>query len=292
MPRRAAKTPPETLAYEGVVCYVSPGRRANHTPIYHASDGRDHFYTDDKAEYDRLPDSYEKKGISFYVARRKTDGNVPLYRLYCKRADDHFYLASADARGARVKRRRYKADGILGYVMTTEDARHVAFMRAWNPQKRQHFYTTNVGEIDNRNQKLTGGQLRRLLKRQLRGHLSKARRYHFADYAYFCPTRDAAQAIIDKSGIDGLRYQDEDLDCDDFAHLLKSAFIKDACHGDIRSMPYAFGVIWGEAPMTHAWNVIVISNGRRHSVWLVEPQRGTLYRPTRQTHGNIRLVIM
>lgn len=113
---------------------------------------------------------------------------------------------------------------------------------------------------------------------------------YLADAEYFCPTQKVAQEIIKASKVDQRSYIMEIHDCDDFAHLLKSAFIEDAYDNGRRSMPYALGIVWGSKP-AHAMNVIVVSGGADFTVRLIEPQNGKLYKPQHKKLDRIYLMI-
>jgi hypothetical protein len=56
-------------------------------------------------------------------------------------------------------------------------------------------------------------------------------------------------------------------------------------------MPYAMGIAWGSKP-AHAMNVIVVSDGRKYKVKLVEPQNGKLYAPSAKKLAEIYLIIL
>jgi hypothetical protein len=100
-----------------------------------------------------------------------------------------------------------------------------------------------------------------------------------------------AQQITDASNVAKHRYITEVFDCDDFAHLLKSAFIDDAYDGGRRSMPYALGVMWGTTP-SHAMNVLAVGNGKDYFTKVIEPQTGTIYEPSDKKLTGIYLVVV
>ena len=99
-------------------------------------------------------------------------------------------------------------------------------------------------------------------------------------------------AVLDaEAQVDQERYISHKFDCDDFAHLLKSAFIRDAYTNGYRRHPYSLGVVWGKDP-AHAMNLIVTSNGSRRSFRLIEPQSGNFYKPSDEKLKDIYLVII
>lgn len=277
-------------AYEGVECYVSLNQEGNHVPLYRAWNQGDHFYTTSKEEYDGLAGNYQREGISCYVSTVKGHGHVPLYRLYSSKADDHFYCISAAERDEAVSKHGYALEGIVGYVLRREGMGHVPFYRAWNPEIGDHFYTTNVREIDDNGPSLTPGNLREIIQTQLKGHLGNVQMF-FADGRYFCPTERVSSDIIHSSHVDQRRYIAEIHDCDDFAHLLKSAFIEDAYDGGRRSMPYALGIVWGSKP-AHAMNMLVLGDGKDFHVQIVEPQTGTIHQPSEDKLNEIYLIVI
>jgi hypothetical protein len=263
-------------AYEGIECYVSAVVQPNYVPIYRAWNGSDHFYTSSESEYNGLPVSYQREGISCYIGGAMLPAHVPLFRLYKAAIDDHFYCISVVERNNAVSTFKYTYEGIVGYVLPSESPGHVPLYRALNPEIGDHFYTTNVVEIDNNGPSLSRSKLENLLKSKMSGYFLSSKKLYFADQSYFCPTEAVAQQIIDACKVDQKSYISEIFDCDDFAYLLKVAFIGDAYDGGRRSMPYAFGIVWGNKP-AHAMNFLVTSDGKDYVVRLVEPQTGTVH---------------
>ncbi|KPK89479.1 MAG: hypothetical protein AMJ94_12040 [Deltaproteobacteria bacterium SM23_61] len=276
-------------AYEGVQCYVAAKALANHHPLYRSWNGSDHFYTSSKAEYDGLPNKYKREGIACYVATTKIPGHTELYRLYKGKIDDHFYTTSSSEKNKAVSSYGYKYEGVVGYVATSPSVDHSEFYRAWNPVIGDHFYTRNVKEIDDNGPTRTANQLKTVLKNQL-GSYYKSVKQFYADGRYFCPTEAVAKEIIKAAKVDQKRYISSVFDCDDFAHLLKSAFIEDAYDSGRRSMPYAMGIIWGSKP-AHAMNFIVLGDGKNFTVRIIEPQTGKLHKPAEKKLQEIYLLI-
>ena len=276
-------------AYEGVQCYVSKKKTTNHIPLYRSWNGKDHFYTTSKGEYNGLPRKYKREGIACYIAKSRISGHIPLYRLYKGRIDDHFYTTSYSEKNKAVRVHGYKYEGVAGYVSSTKTANHTEFFRAWNPSIGDHFYTTKVKEIDDNGPSLTSSKLKTVLRNQLKKYTKRVRIYT-ADAKYFCPTQKVAQEIINEAKVHQRTYIKEISDCDDFAHLLKSAFIEDVYDSGRRSMPYAFGIVWGSKP-AHAMNVIVVSGGNDYTVRLIEPQTGKIYKPGDKKLKEIYLII-
>lgn len=265
-------------AYEGIEGYVLNVFKSNYAPLYRAWNGSDHFYTSSKNEYDSLPKTYKQEGIACYIATSQLSGHVPFYRLYSGTADDHFYCISTIEKDNAVKYLGYTYEGIVGYVIPQEVSGYVPLFRAWNPEIGDHFYTTDVSEIDKNGPTKSKGDLKTLLESQLSGYLKDVKMF-FADANYFCPTESVAKQIINASKVAQQRYIAEVHDCDDFAFLLKSAFIEDAYDSGRRTMPYAFGIIWGSNP-AHAMNIIIIGDGSNYITKIVEPQTGAIYSPS------------
>ncbi len=263
-------------AYEGVQCYVAKKKITNHKPLYRSWNGSDHFYTTSKKEYDGLPKKYKREGIACYVASKKLADHTALYRLYRGKGDDHFYTTSVAERIRAVNVHKYNLEGTIGYVAKAKDAKHVPLYRAYNPKISDHFYTTNVKEIDNNGPSLSSNQLKTKVRAQLKGYM-KGCRIYTADNRYFCPTEKVAKELIDAAKVDQKTYIKEIFDCDDFAHLLKSEFIMDCYDSGRRSMPYAMGIVWGNKP-PHAMNVIVLGDGKKFHVRIIEPQSGKIYK--------------
>lgn len=276
--------------YEGIECYVRESAGTGYTPLYRAWNGRDHFYTVSKSEYDGLPSQYHREGISCYIASSPKPLHVPLFRLYKGPDDDHFYCTSTGERDNAVSNLGYTLEGVIGYVMPTDAVNHRALYRAWNPEIGDHFYTMEVSEIDKNGPTLTSSEMEGLLKDKLDKYLDGAKIY-LADSNYFCPTERVAGEIIDACQVDLRRYISEVHDCDDFAHLLKSAFIEDAYDSGRRSMPYAVGIVWGRRP-AHAMNVLAIGDGAKFHVKLIEPQTGTIHALSDDKLKEIYLVVM
>lgn len=276
--------------YEGIECYVRPSEASGYVPLYRAWNGRDHFYTSSKSEYDGLPQGYHREGIACYVALRPGPLLVALYRLYKGGADDHFYCISKTERDKAIATHGYTDEGIVGYVMPTEAINFVALYRAWNPEIADHFYTATVKEIDDNGPTRSNNEMRDLLQDKMKDYLASAKIY-LADRDYFCPTEKVAGDIIDACRVDQRQYISEIHDCDDFAHLLKAAFIEDAYDGGRRSMPYSLGVVWGSTP-SHAMNVLVVGDGASYHVKLVEPQTGKIHALSSNKLKGIYLVVM
>lgn len=280
-----------TWAYEGIQSYVAINQIANHVPLYRAWNGKDHFYTASQGEYDGLPRKYRREGIACYLASSQLPGHVPLFRLYRGRGDDHFYTTSEGEKNTAVQRHGYTYEGIAGYVHAVQDANHVPLYRAFHPTIRDHFYTTSMPEIEAVIPRIGNNKLKKILKEKLDDYLKRGWKIYLADSRYHPPQQFIAQQIVNDANVDQSTWISEKHDCDDFAHLLKSAFIKDAYTNGLRRLPYAMGIVWGAKP-AHAMNFVVTCNGsNRYKVRIVEPQTGKFYTPARKKLDDIYLVI-
>jgi len=273
--RRPAKQPAAALAewaYEGVECYVAE--------CYVAGAPRENG---DHARIELPARDPEGKPGSCWVAKQQFAGHVPLYRLTRKSNGDCCYGATIESLETARKRGydKPKGEGCVGYVMLTQDAQHVPLMRTFNRTSKRYVYTTDIGEVDQFTPSITGNVLEDLVYEAFRVTPK------FMDGRYFCLAEQAAKQIICSSRVAGRQYRDAVMDCDDYALLLKAAFIEDAyniyntesARKPERSKPHALGVIVGFSPShhrRHAMNILVTSEGKDYKLWLVEPQTGEL----------------
>lgn len=257
-------------AYQGVECSVAKAPLPGHRLLRLAP---------------RPPDG--KRGSRCYVARERLSGHVPLYVLRHKIRDSLCYCATIDELVAR-QREGYVVRELAGYVMLTEDALHAPLMRTYDPRSKRYFYTTHIRQVDSFAPEIRAAEVKGLLQKIFKQPIEGPN----MDDRFFCPTEQAARQIIANSRVALREYSSEVMDCDDFAHMLKSAFIEDACDiYDLESSivprpskPYAVGVVLGldRKDRPHAMNVLVTSDGRDandYRIWLVEPQQGRLIEP-------------
>jgi len=256
-------------ADQGIECYVSK---------------------EEKGVLLELP-SAEGKKCTCYVSARKSKGLVALYHLSNEQNDDDVYCSSLEEVD-EFKEKGYKDKGRVGYVRSHKVSTHTPLFRAYDPVVERHFYTTDVKVIDKNGPTLACDKLENILLEQLAEYL-KDEKIFLADDEYFCTTSKTTEVIIKEGKVNDKEYpQPEVGDCDDYAHLLKSAFIVDAWIDKKRSLPYAFGILWGRQPNDHAMNFVVVSEGNgSYEVWIVEPQDGTLHKPSEGMLKEIYLVI-
>jgi hypothetical protein len=227
----------------------------------------------------------------FHVAPKPAPWDVPLFRLVSAGGDDHLCCVSEEERNHAITSLAYRDKGILGYVRREPGVGTTPLYRAWNPVLTDHFYTTDVAEIDSNGPRKTSTELTTLLQQGLRDVATSDLAIYLADGSYFCPTAKVAGQIVERAAVDQQRYIAEVHDCDDFAHLLKSAFIMDAYDQGRPSLPYACGIVWGHEP-AHAMNLVVLGDGRDFDIKLVEPQTGKFLDLDLERLRDIYLVVL
>jgi len=265
----------ETWAYQGVECYVAKKELPGYVKVQLTP---------------REPDG---EGPWCWVAQTRLRGYAPLHRLR-RQAQNDRYCVTIDELDAHASE-GYQNQRPVGYVKMAQDLDHVPLMRTYNPKGKRYYYTTDVtGEVDPYAPEISSADAAHLLRRTYKDFP-----VYNPDDSYFCPTKEAARQIIDDSLVARLRYSQAAMDCDDFAHLLKGAFIEDAYNiYDVESSsdsgpskPYAVGVVRGldVDDRVHYMNVLVTSEGltdqdgnvNDYSIWLVEPQSGELIEPSK-----------
>jgi hypothetical protein len=277
-------------AYEGNEGYVATRKRANHESLrryYNWKDGRHAYLIGDM----KKPKGFSYDGIAGYLARRKPSGNTHkrLYWLIHPAGDNVFTTRKGEA--TALKKAGYKSQDIALYVARKMSSGHQPFYRAHDPAVGDHLYSYDVEVIDLNGPTLTMDELEALLRKHLK-KLFWPRNYsiNLGDGVYYCPRQDVAEKVMRESGVSDLIYTSEILDCDDFAHLLKSAFIRNVYDSGERSLPYAMGIIRGNSP-AHAMNFIAISDGGEPELKLVEPQRYEYMKIAEETLSDIYLMV-
>lgn len=240
-----------------------------------------------------LPSEGGKKCVC-YVSARKSKGLVPLYHLRNRQYDDDLYCTSTED-VAEFKGKGYEDKGRVGFVRPHKVGTHEPLFRAYDSTVKRHFYATDVNIIDENGPTLSDKSLEEHLREQFSEYL-KDEKIFAADEKYFCTTRKTAEVIVKEAKVNDKAYPQPDVgDCDDYAHLLKSAFIVDAWIDKKRSFPYAFGILWGgqqDGAASHAMNFVIVSEGDgSYEVWIIEPKDGTLHKPSEGLLKDIYLVI-
>ena len=116
---------------------------------------------------------------------------------------------------------------------------------------------------------ISGTELIKLLRLKLKDKTKARFRYIVADKEYYLPSKRQVQEVIRINRIDSLIYRPEAFDCDDFAYLLKSLFIKLTYKNKNRRAPLAIALVYGLLPTPHAFNILIDDN---KDVYIIEPQ--------------------
>jgi hypothetical protein len=279
-------------AYEGNEGFVPRRKLAGFKPIYRLWKKPHHVYTASASECRRLArQGHARDGVAAYVAQRAAAGRTPLYWLVSKTTGDTIFTISRGERN-RLKRDGYTDKGRIGYVARKKVDGYQPLYRAHEPVFDDHLYTDDVEFIDEYGPSLTCDELEAELLDQLDDHLVDIKGFKptLADNDYYCPSAKVAQRIVRKARLQDREYTPESFDCDDFAHLLKAAFIESIYDSGKRSRPYAMGIIWGHDP-GHAMNFVVLSNGVEFEVKIIEPQEATFHTPDEDELSDIYLIL-
>eukprot|EP00163_Fabomonas_tropica_P019004 TRINITY_DN3343_c0_g1_i1.p1 TRINITY_DN3343_c0_g1~~TRINITY_DN3343_c0_g1_i1.p1 ORF type:complete len:796 (+),score=260.60 TRINITY_DN3343_c0_g1_i1:335-2722(+) len=135
------------------------GKKANRVPMliplyrYFNPRSADHFYTTNWKELNRVTDmkDWNFEGIAGMVMSEWEPGTVPLYRFWNIRTLDHFYTINKDAVSQNGKLNSdthgWKNEGIECFVYPFRQESTVPFFRYYNHEAKDHFYTTNSGDL-------------------------------------------------------------------------------------------------------------------------------------------------
>ncbi len=107
-----------------------------------------------------------------------------------------------------------------------------------------------------------------------------------ADRQYWAPPIEDYRDVMIGTGLKERAFVAGKGDCDDFALLLKAAFVNAGWKDGKRRSPYCFGEIWGRFPSPHALNWFIDDTER---LYLVEPQDNRMFLP-RETDTGIYLI--
>jgi hypothetical protein len=153
--------------YEGVLGYAYPADHAvAHVYRYFHEHNHNHFYTTNAGEIGTTTPGqtgnhgYKSEGEAFHIFTHHHHGLVPVYRYHHPQHNDHFYTANAGEIGTttagQTGNHGYKCEGVLGYISPHEFFGSIPVYRYFQPQKQDHFYTTNHAEIGTTHQGQTG----------------------------------------------------------------------------------------------------------------------------------------
>jgi len=135
---------------------------------------------------------------------------------------------------------------------------------------------------------IDAGELKRVIRKQLKGKLRMNFRLYMGDDRYFLTPVEHAKEIISNSSVDRLTYVERRFDCDDFAFVLKAHFCEAAYKDGDRRAAHCFGIVWGMLPGPHAINWMVNED---RVLRFVEPQSDEVFEP-RQSDRDIWFMIV
>jgi len=134
---------------------------------------------------------------------------------------------------------------------------------------------------------LTSSDLRRKVTLALSGKLRHDFNFHIPDSEYYLTPMEDVKRLVERDKIDRREYASEVGDCDDFAFLLKAAFIRHAWDEGKRRAPHSVGIIWGMLPHGHAINWVLT---RQEGLYFIEPQTDEIFKP-RKTDKDIWMMM-
>jgi len=129
---------------------------------------------------------------------------------------------------------------------------------------------------------ISGSEVDKVLKDQLKGKLASGCKIHYADATYFLTPLSEARRIIHQSFVDAQKWTQEKFDCDDFALVLKADFAIDGYKNGERRAAYCMGIVWGQLPGPHAINWIITEDLK---VRFIEPQNDQIFDPRPSDKG-------
>lgn len=136
--------------------------------------------------------------------------------------------------------------------------------------------------IDEDSTKISGAELREILNVQLKSANGEQFQILLLDDAdYFMPDKKRVQSFLSSDGTKHFVFTSEGGDCDNFARILGGR-AQELCMLCDCKRGIALGTAQGSIYMPskdsfegHMLNIVVLSD---QSVWLIEPQSGTLYK--------------
>jgi hypothetical protein len=250
--------------------------------------------SDNLAKY-RSPYSYK-------VASGKTPNDIvgiaisqsPAFKDLCHvyYRDGTKYHGSSDKLGASNTKKDYS----LAPGMTPNDVVSIGIA----PDKKVYAWyqdgTVSAGSSDDLdkflapynydyfNLLLTGKEIEDILRRDIRDGIAGSCKFYSPDDMYRCPSQSEVQSVINSYRTQNFRYISEVFDCDDFALLLKSEFVKNSYQNGSRKFPSAAGILWGSKLVegSHAINFYI---SPEKETYFIEPQNGEVYMPRKKDYG-------
>jgi len=151
---------------EGILGYIPSNPFPGSITIYRFFNplASDHFYTTHENELDskhhQSPIKYSQEGILGYTIKSDAPRLIvpgsyftkPVYRYFQERFLDHFYTTDSTEIGTtsfgKYGNHEYKCEGVAFKVSAVQIEDTVPIYRYWNEKDKDHFYTTNIKEID------------------------------------------------------------------------------------------------------------------------------------------------
>jgi hypothetical protein len=127
---------------------------------------KDHFYTTELHEIGTAQHGatgnhgYQSEGTGFHVRATPIPGFTAVYRYFHPGNHDHFYTTNAGEIGTTqpgaTGNHGYKFESVLGFVSVGPAPGLVPVYRYFHGGNKDHFYTTNAGEIGTTQHGATG----------------------------------------------------------------------------------------------------------------------------------------
>lgn len=121
-----------------------PQAPEGYTAIYRAYNGREHFYTANKGEYDHITTAggWRGEGVAFF---QPVQGD-PVYRAYNQSIGMHHFTSSKHEYDT-ITARGWRPEGVAWYV-NNANAGQPPVYRAYNEHSGEHLFTMNKTEYD------------------------------------------------------------------------------------------------------------------------------------------------
>jgi len=137
---------------EGVAFYLVQDPYPGLAPVtrYYHDGQHDHHYTANPGE-NVAQHGYKHEGVLGHIAVNQVPGTIPVFRYYSEQSKDHFFTTNPQEIGTTTQGQTgnhgYKSEGILGYAFQAHGSTFAPVFRYWHDGHKDHFYTTNGGEI-------------------------------------------------------------------------------------------------------------------------------------------------
>jgi len=137
---------------EGIGFYLVHDLYPGLAPVnrYYNEATHDHHYTANPVE-NVTQYGYKHEGVLGYIVAQQSPGTIPVFRYWNEQTKDHFFTTNPQEIGTTTEGQTgnhgYKSEGILGFVLQSQADTFVPVYRYWHEGNKDHFYTTNAGEI-------------------------------------------------------------------------------------------------------------------------------------------------